>query len=474
MHFHFLIWRIANNPPVTSSFPSFLRRTKIHAGAFDRFRELHARIFAVPSIQESPVQQQPATTFFFRSRCADETIGDQLGFEASLEPPVPFASPQLYFKQPGELVLPSEYMSAAAAKANLDPGFFLLGPAVAAAAAPRAGIWRPVWLVLERPILVVLQLMRRVLFPLKCWSPCLQQSPLLQIGHDDHQHLSISFFPSGGPSSPRSHSQIADGGLDFAFIPLQTAQPVSLATPRPTSPTTTPLPLPTPQPTPVPTPPPTSLPTPQPTSLPMLQPTPVPTPQRTPLPTPHRTPLIRLARNKARIGLPWPLPRSHASHLTRSCLSPQRILAITPTPRSQRRSAPTPMPPQPSHLLRASVTLPLGTWEIGEKLKALLHICGFPPLPSSSLATRRAFVCLGLRLECALLISRLCLPPQQRSSWPVSSRDARSTWPKLFELGPLYLSLGALGEYVRPSQSRDRSLHGYTWPRVLPAVLRRV
>ena len=65
MHFHFLIWRIANNPPVTSSSPSsFLRRTKIHAGAFDRFRELHARIFAVPSIQESPVQQQPATTFF--------------------------------------------------------------------------------------------------------------------------------------------------------------------------------------------------------------------------------------------------------------------------------------------------------------------------------------------------------------------------------------------------------------------------
>ena len=160
MHFHFLIWRIANNPPVTSSFPSFLRRTKIHAGAFDRFRELHARIFAVPSIQESPVQQQPATTFFFRSRCA------------------------------------------------------------AAAAAPRAGIWRPVWLILERPVLVSLQLMRRVLFPLKCWSPCLQQTPLLQIGHDDHQNLSISFFPSGGPSSPRSHSQIADGGLDFAFIPL--------------------------------------------------------------------------------------------------------------------------------------------------------------------------------------------------------------------------------------------------------------
>ena len=125
MHFHFLIWRIANNPPVTSSFPSFLRRTKIHAGAFDRFREIHARIFAVPSIQESPVQQQPATTFFFRSRCADETIGDQLGFEASLEPPVPFAAPQLYFKQPGELVLPPEYMSAAAAVADLDPGFLL-------------------------------------------------------------------------------------------------------------------------------------------------------------------------------------------------------------------------------------------------------------------------------------------------------------------------------------------------------------
>ena len=142
MHFHFLIWRIANNPPVTSSCPSsFLRRTKIHAGAFDRFRELHARIFAVPSIQESPVQQQPATTFFFRSRCADETIGDQPGFEASLEPPVPFAAPQLYFKQPGELVLPSEYMSAAAAKANLDPGF-LLGPAVAAAAPPPAGMRR--------------------------------------------------------------------------------------------------------------------------------------------------------------------------------------------------------------------------------------------------------------------------------------------------------------------------------------------
>ena len=73
----------------------------------------------------------PATTFFFRSRCAaaDETIGDQLGFEASLEPPVPFASPQLYFKQPGELVLPSEYMSAAAAVADLDPSF-LLKPAV--------------------------------------------------------------------------------------------------------------------------------------------------------------------------------------------------------------------------------------------------------------------------------------------------------------------------------------------------------
>ena len=388
MHFHFLIWRIANNPPVTSSFPSFLRRTKIHAGAFDRFRELHARIFAVPSIQESPVQQQPATTFFFRSRCAaaDETIGDQLGFEASLEPPVPFASPQLYFKQPGELVLPSEYMSAAAAVADLDPSF-LLKPAVAAAAAPPAGIWRPVWLVLEQPILVVFQLMRRVLFPLKCWSPCLQQSPLLQIGHDDHQHLSISFFPSGGPSSPRSHSQIADGGLDFAFILLQTAQPVSLATPRPTSPTTSqPTPLPTPQPTPMPTPPPTSLPTPQPTSLPTLQPTPVPTPQRTPLPTPHRTPLIRLARNKARIGLPWPLPRSHASHLTRSCLSPQRILAITPTPRSRRRSAPTPMPPQPSHLLRASVTLPLGTPSLSASVRP-------------SLARTSHFAPLGLRLS---------------------------------------------------------------------------
>ena len=326
MHFHFLIWRIANTPVTSSSFPSFLRRTKIHAGAFDRFRELHARIFAVPSIQESPVQQQPATTFFFRSRCA------------------------------------------------------------AAAAAPRAGIWRPVWLVLERPVIVALQLMRRVLFPLKCWSPCLQQTPLLQIGHDDHQHLSISFFPSGGPSSPRSHSQIADGGLDFAFIPLQTAQPVSLATPRPTSPTTTPLPLPTPQPTPVPTPPPTSLPTPQPTSLPMLQPTPVPTPQRTPLPTPHRTPLIRLARNKARIGLPWPLPRSHASHLTRSCLSPQRILAITPTPRSRRRSAPTPMPPQPSHLLRASVTLPLGTPSLSASVRP-------------SLARTSHFAPLGLRLS---------------------------------------------------------------------------
>ena len=125
MHFHFLIWRIANTPVTSSSFPSFLRRAKIHAGALDRFRELHvARIFAVPSIQESP-----ATTFFFRSRCADETIGDQLGFEASLEPPVPFAGPQLYFKQPGELVLPSEYMSAAAAVADLDPSF-LLKPAV--------------------------------------------------------------------------------------------------------------------------------------------------------------------------------------------------------------------------------------------------------------------------------------------------------------------------------------------------------
>ena len=46
---------------------------------------------------------------------------------------------------------------------------------------------------------------------------------------------------------------------------------------------------------------------------------------------------------------------------------------------------------------------------------------------------------------------------QKFISQSLPDRDARSTWPKLFELGPLYLSLGALGEYVRPSQSRDRT-----------------
>ena len=431
----------------------------------------------MPSIQESPVQQQPATTFFFRSRCAaaDETIGDQLGFEASLEPPVPFAAPQLYFMQPDELVLPSEYMSAAAAVADLDPSF-LLKPAVAAAAAPRAGIWRPVWLVLERPILVVLQLMRRVLFPLKCWSPCLQQSPLLQLGHDDHQHLSISFFPSGGPSSPGSHSQIAAGILRSPPYPPRQPSPRrwqhhgprprrhhSLLRYRRRSPLQCPHHRP----------------------RPFRRRSPRPFRRCNPLQWPHHS-ARRCRHRTARLLFVW-LATRRAS----ACLG----LCLVRTPLTSRARASRPREfwqslrlreadaearrRQCLHNLRICYVLPLRCrWALGRLGRSSRHcftyVASPPPFPSSSLATRRAFVCLGLRLECALLISRLCLPPQQRSSWPVSSRDTRSTWPKLFELGPLYLSLGALGEYVRPSQSRDRSLHGYTWPRVLPAVLRRV